>query len=92
MNLQKSVHLTPNAEKQLTLLENLKELKHLVTGMGPEGTEIPTGGLADYFTTDQLKLITDYTYTRFEPFVKLRSVLRVVGRKHESTQIHLFLL
>eukprot|EP00058_Branchiostoma_floridae_P023607 XP_002609097.1 hypothetical protein BRAFLDRAFT_91070 [Branchiostoma floridae] len=46
------------AEKQMSLVDNLKELKKMLVGIGQETPEV-TGGL-DFFNTDQAKLLTDY--------------------------------
>ena len=51
-----------NVEKQMTIVENLKELKRMMTGVGQEGSE-HSGGL-ECFSVQQVKLITDYIHRR----------------------------
>ena len=51
-----------NVEKQMAIVDNLKELKKMMTGVGQEGPE-HSGGL-ECFSVEQVKLITDYIHRR----------------------------
>ncbi|XP_078668428.1 ciliary-associated calcium-binding coiled-coil protein 1-like isoform X2 [Branchiostoma floridae x Branchiostoma belcheri] len=53
-----SILLENIREKQMSLVDNLKELKKMLVGIGQENPEV-TGGL-DFFNTDQAKLLTNY--------------------------------
>ena len=48
----------------MPLVENLKELKKMLTGIGVDGQMAKYGGL-EFFDVQKAKAITDYVYTRY---------------------------
>lgn len=57
-------HLRLFPEKHLSLVENLKEMKKMLVGIGAEsGPDMQYGGL-EFFDVNQAKEITNYLYTR----------------------------
>ncbi|XP_041368740.1 ciliary-associated calcium-binding coiled-coil protein 1-like isoform X2 [Gigantopelta aegis] len=69
-------------EKQMSLVDNLRELKKMLMGIGMEGQATNYGGL-EFFDTQKAKAITDYVYSSFFQHYKLYQFMFSCSQEEE---------